>query len=595
MPEALADSVKRKAFSAKLRTIEKPDHNNIDVVATITDDSVDGDNEVVLPQGADLSRYIKAPRIMLCHAYGKPGDYYPIPVGKALWTRREGNAIRQGIRFAKDGEGPLIANLFRDGMLNTFSIGFIAEESSPPTKQEKSARPEWKNVNLVHRKWKLLEVSVVPIPSNENAIGEWVRKGHALPKFLWTPKGTSMDKPEIEDGALVKLDASVGGGFGRVKSLFQGDREAIRALGVDEDASGDAEDCAVVEVLDLEGKMLGTVAVPSATLEVFGKSYHGSPWMGEEAEKSNTYRVMAQGLLDRHAKIMHSRKQGHLYANAASMEGHYVRHKADDDASKGHHTAEQCKAMLETAPGCKGITVSEEHAPDEDAWEMLHPAPPNMNVWQCRTMKKIEPPTESEEEDEEEPAETPPKDKALEEGSGTAGGYLAGEEATAEGNKDDSLTEVEPTYAPKPREVVAWENHEGMHAGAGRVASIHKSGRVPSVINEVTADEKNHHARVNLFKKGDDGDYEETDHHVGVHTKHLKRMPILRVGAKSAPEPKKTEKAPDGEIVLSKIPAFEPVEPIRETVKRALKERDADPLARQKFMDDVYAEIIGAV
>ena len=67
------------------------------------------------------------------------------------------------------------------------------------------------------------------------AIIRWVAKGKQLPGFLWTPgKGTSMDKPEIQDGALVKLDASVGGGFGRVKSLFQGDREAIRALGVGE-------------------------------------------------------------------------------------------------------------------------------------------------------------------------------------------------------------------------------------------------------------------------------------------------------------------------------------------------------------------------
>lgn len=164
------------------------DPNGPDVVATITCDSVDADKEVVLPQGADLSRYVKAPRVMLCHAYGRPGEYYPLPIGKALWTKRQGRAIVQGIRFARSSAmGREVQGLFEEGMLNTFSIGFVSLEASRPSTQEKAMHPEWREVNLIHRRWKLLEVSVVPIPCNEDAVGVYLRKGKALPAFVWIP------------------------------------------------------------------------------------------------------------------------------------------------------------------------------------------------------------------------------------------------------------------------------------------------------------------------------------------------------------------------------------------------------------------------
>ena len=575
MPQELVLKPNRyKELSANLRKVEKPDNTRIDVVATVSDDSVDGDHVVVLPGGLDKTRYDKAPRIMLCHAYGRPGDYYPMPVGKALWTRREGNKIKQGIRFAKYGMGPLVADLFRDEMLNTFSIGFISEESSPPTKQEKMQNPAWAKAELVHRRWKLLEVSVVPIPSNENAIGEWVQKTGLKPKFLWSPNrrsflmpgasgGSAPEKPKgFEEGTLVKLNTLAGGGWGRVKSLHLG-----TVPEADEDMTDGSEEWAAkVEILSPEGKETGHAvgALCKHVEAVEDKSYHGYPWMGEEAEKSDAYRLMANGLLDRHAKIMHSKRQGHLYANEESMEGYYVRHKSDDAEGKGYHTEEQCKSMLESAPGCKAITVSYEHPPDEDAWEMLHPAPAGSNAWMVRSIKPDDEAEEETPDDESAEGEEkgmavcpkcggkamadPDKDgnmicqkcdhsfaKALDESSGGNGGYTVPPDKT--GSEDDSLVEEEPTYMPKPREVVAWDRHEGMHAGAGRVKSLHKNGRIPGVYNsDVTADEKNIHAKVHLFNKADDGAYEEPDeggHHVAVAVKHLRAMPMLRSGNKS--------------------------------------------------------------
>src|SRR6185437_2429728 len=117
--------------SARITKTAAPTAGEPDVIATITDDSVDADREVVLPGGADLSRYVRAPRIMLCHAYGKPGDYYPLPVGKALWTKRQGNAIVAGIKFARSTPmGREVAGLFEEDCLNTFSVGFQSLDAS---------------------------------------------------------------------------------------------------------------------------------------------------------------------------------------------------------------------------------------------------------------------------------------------------------------------------------------------------------------------------------------------------------------------------------------------------------------------------------
>jgi hypothetical protein len=112
--------------------------------------------------------------------------------------------------------------------LNTFSIGFVSLEASRPSTQEKSRHPEWREVNLIHRRWKLLEVSVVPIPCNEDAVGVYLRKGRRLPSFLWLPsplkETTTMDAgsaehtqptvaepPVLAEKALAESNGAAGG------------------------------------------------------------------------------------------------------------------------------------------------------------------------------------------------------------------------------------------------------------------------------------------------------------------------------------------------------------------------------------------------
>lgn len=182
-----------------------------DVIARITTDIVDDDREVVLPGGADLSRFRLNPIIMLCHAYGRPGEYYPLPVGKAIWTRQEGNGLVQGIRFSRETPmGRQVLALFAEKMLRTFSIGFTSLEASAPTKQELARRPDWRDAVVIHRRWKLLEVSVVPIPCNVEAIGVYQAKGRKLPSFVQLPQSRAAAPARQSAAALTDRAARVG-------------------------------------------------------------------------------------------------------------------------------------------------------------------------------------------------------------------------------------------------------------------------------------------------------------------------------------------------------------------------------------------------
>src|ERR1700722_12933718 len=73
----------------------------VDVACFMTTDAVDADDEVVLPSGAELSRFEKNPVLMLCHAYGQPGNYCPLPIGKVVWTKKRPHGLMAGVAFAR--------------------------------------------------------------------------------------------------------------------------------------------------------------------------------------------------------------------------------------------------------------------------------------------------------------------------------------------------------------------------------------------------------------------------------------------------------------------------------------------------------------
>lgn len=166
---------------AKQATSECLDDQRADV-SVITSGAVDRDREVVLPGGVVLDGFRKNPVVTFNHRYDL------LPVGRALWIKRDGDAIKAKTRYAPrppDWQGDwlpdAIWHMVKIGDLKGKSIGFLPLEGRPPSAEEIELRPGWADVAWIYAKVLLLEYAVAPVQSNPDALVEIVGKGAVSP------------------------------------------------------------------------------------------------------------------------------------------------------------------------------------------------------------------------------------------------------------------------------------------------------------------------------------------------------------------------------------------------------------------------------
>ncbi len=233
------------------------------VIATISTEVVDRDNEVMLAKGADLKWFRKNPVVLYAHNYGS------LPIGKAQWIRRDGNKLVAKTVFAPAEASPeaeQIYQLFKGGFLRAWSIGFIVLDSREPKKDEFDG-----NVRRVITKWQLLEYSAVPVPSNMEALTTAVGKGLALSDALKEDLGISRRAPsEIAYGRCPAC-----GGLTPAEKLGQFDAEDDCCMHCGKELPNEAstwltqEEVSVIPVRSAPDAHVGDsgdTALPSASL-----------------------------------------------------------------------------------------------------------------------------------------------------------------------------------------------------------------------------------------------------------------------------------------------------------------------------------------
>lgn len=121
--------------------------------------SVDRDKDRVLPFGADLTNFAKNPLLIFGHNYTDPWSI----IGRAAETMvgADGVRFRPELRQAANETDPMniIRLLWEQDLLRAASIGFNPIE--------------WKENEFGGRdftRWELLEISLVPIPANADAL-----------------------------------------------------------------------------------------------------------------------------------------------------------------------------------------------------------------------------------------------------------------------------------------------------------------------------------------------------------------------------------------------------------------------------------------
>ena len=138
----------------------------------ITDDSLDRHSERVMPDGVDVSHFKNHPVMFYNHhrsvdAYWADGNATKItPIGK--WeniTSKDGAIYADAVIDTQDPLGKEVFRKVQNGIINACSIGFRAVEWSDDEELKLQGQRGY-----TITKSELLEVSIVDIPSNRNAI-----------------------------------------------------------------------------------------------------------------------------------------------------------------------------------------------------------------------------------------------------------------------------------------------------------------------------------------------------------------------------------------------------------------------------------------
>ncbi|MBZ9615304.1 HK97 family phage prohead protease [Clostridium estertheticum] len=122
-----------------------------------SDESFDRVGDKMYMAGADLTNYLNNPVIIANHNYGYTEK--PSVIGRALDVKIVGSKMIFKIQFAETENGKEWFYLYSNKYMNASSIGFIPKEYKPNDQG-----------GYDFTKWELLELSMVAVPCNPNAV-----------------------------------------------------------------------------------------------------------------------------------------------------------------------------------------------------------------------------------------------------------------------------------------------------------------------------------------------------------------------------------------------------------------------------------------
>ena len=157
-------------------TVETKAVGNRSFLITASTETPDRTGDIIKADGWDFANYMKNPVILWAHKYDQP------PVAKATRVFVANNKLQMEIEFPSAGTdtfADMVFNFLSDGFLNAFSVGFMPIEYEPN-----------KNGGNDYVKQELLEVSVVPVPANPEALRNSISRVAYAYKSLIEEKAT---------------------------------------------------------------------------------------------------------------------------------------------------------------------------------------------------------------------------------------------------------------------------------------------------------------------------------------------------------------------------------------------------------------------
>ena len=146
-----------------------------------------------------FDRYLKNPVILFGH------QLRALPIGQAINPRVEGGVLRMTVRFASKQANPRAENVFqlvKEKVLRAMSIGFKPKEVRREMRDDREV--------FVLSENELMEASIVPIPSNPNALSEMkakAKKSYSAPKIRLTQHGQENNPAPRGNGEIEMNEA----------------------------------------------------------------------------------------------------------------------------------------------------------------------------------------------------------------------------------------------------------------------------------------------------------------------------------------------------------------------------------------------------
>ena len=165
-------------------TIEKGtfDEDERTFVAWASKPVLDRDGEIIASDAWNVDNFKSNPVILWAHNYDLP------PVAKAIWTKTQKNGLKFMPQFAPTERGVELFNLYRDGFLNTFSVGFIPKDFEEDEEETVEFMGWFGDIFekpvLTYTDVELLEISCVSVPSCAVALVERMASGQIKNKSL---------------------------------------------------------------------------------------------------------------------------------------------------------------------------------------------------------------------------------------------------------------------------------------------------------------------------------------------------------------------------------------------------------------------------
>lgn len=152
--------------------------------ATITTDAVDRDGEVLVPQGCNTKEYERNPTLTVAHMTASDAKGI-LPIGRCDKLTRTEKAIIGTFSFAKRPDGYVgewfpdyVAGLVSAGALNAVSIQGHAASGGYRMASMGDRQKYGPDCQGVMSRWILTDVSLVPVPANQEALVSAVHKGY---------------------------------------------------------------------------------------------------------------------------------------------------------------------------------------------------------------------------------------------------------------------------------------------------------------------------------------------------------------------------------------------------------------------------------